>query len=140
MSRKKLQFKILTPEREVYANDVDQVTMPTQAGEITVLPDHAALVGLMKTGEIRVTHDGEVYPFAVDAGIFEITPGSNLTILAHNSESAPEIDIERAQAAYDRAEKAMQDKSDAADVDFARFQASLDKHMNRISIANKWRK
>ncbi len=123
--------------------------MPTEAGEITILPQHAPLVGIVKVGEIRIkkTDVQEVVSLSISGGIIEIRPSdetnkteTEVVILAFQTELATEIDIMRAEEAYARALKAMEDSENLVDTDFAKFQAVLDKELNRINLAKKWRK
>lgn len=140
MAKEFIDFHIVTPERTVYSNDVLEVTVPTGGGEITVLPNHIPLVSTVVTGELRAKlSDGTTHPFAVNSGIIEVQPSSKVVILADRSELATEIDLERAEEAYKRAEEAMKASHDAADVDYARFEALMNKELNRVNIAKRWR-
>jgi len=135
MSKRTVQFSIVTTERTVYENAVHSITLPTGGGEITVLPNHIPLVSTIGTGAITVkTEDGEQL-FAVSGGVLEVRRDNSVVVLAGNTEPAEEIDIERAQAAYDRAKAYLEEKRDMADVDYARMQALLEKNLNRITIA-----
>lgn len=132
-----MRFSIITTERIVYQKDVTQVTLPTQAGEITVLADHIPLVSVMKTGAVRVVEpNGDKHTLAVSGGLLEVRKNGEVLVLAKRSEHADDIDLERAQAAYDRAKQYLEEKRGQADADYARFQAMLDKNLNRINVAN----
>jgi F-type H+-transporting ATPase subunit epsilon len=144
-----IALKIVTPERVVYESDVTEITMPTESGEIAVMPNHQPLVTLLVTGEIRLRKpdQAEVVPFAVSSGIVEVRESfmdqgvrTEVIILAFRSELASEIDIARAEEAHARALKMVQEKEFESDVDFAKFQAMIDKELNRIEIYRKWRK
>lgn len=144
-----IRFKIITPEKLVYENEITEVTIPTTSGEITVLPNHTPLVTLAKTGEIRIRreNDKEITSLSIASGVVEIREssiqnGSNteIIILASRSELASEIDIDRAKIAYEKALKLTEEKRHVSDVDFARFESLLDKESNRIKIYSKWNK
>ena len=135
----RINFRIVTPERVVYTNDIDQVTIPTQSGEVTVLPNHIPLVSLLKAGEMMLKRDGDEQLFAVSTGFVEVRPHSEVVILADTAERADEIDLERATEARERAQKALLEKRDMDDVQFAKFQAILDKEVVRIKVRNKHR-
>jgi F-type H+-transporting ATPase subunit epsilon len=140
MAKKMINFHIVTPERTVYSSEVLEVVVPTGGGEITILPDHIPLVSTVVTGELRAKlSDGTVHPFAVSSGIVEVQPSSKVVILADRSELATEIDLERAEEAYKRAQEAMKIRHDKADVDYARFEALMQKELNRVNIAKRWR-
>lgn len=134
----KLHVRILTTEKTVYDDRVDEIIVPTKAGMIGVYATHAPLVTIMKTGEMIVRKDGQDIPFAVSGGILEVRPGSQAIILADDTEHAHEISIEEAEKAYARAEAAMKEKEHELDVDFAAFEVTLAKELNRLKIARKW--
>lgn len=62
-----ISLKILTPEKIVYEDDVLEVVLPTVSGEIGIMPDHAPLVSIIKTGEVRITKErgGDVIPLSI---------------------------------------------------------------------------
>ncbi|KKW42492.1 MAG: F0F1 ATP synthase subunit epsilon [Candidatus Magasanikbacteria bacterium GW2011_GWA2_56_11] len=136
----KLQFKLVTPDGIVYDDAIDQVSIPTAAGEITVLPRHIPLVSIISAGELRLKKDGAEIPLVVSGGVLEIRPGSQLYVLADTAERAEHIDMERAEAARARAEELMKQKEQMADVDFARLQAKMEKELARLRVGRKYRK
>jgi len=135
-----ITFKIVTPEGVIYDDSIDKVTIPTKAGAITVYPDHAALVSVLRPGELNIHKDGNVVNLAVASGFFEVRPNSEVYIMADTAERAEEIDLERAEQARQRAEELMKQKLGAEDVDFARIQAMIDREMARISVGKKYKK
>lgn len=141
MSNKKLQLKIITPDSVIYESDeVSYVNLMTSAGELTILPDHIPLITTIKTGQIKVGKEGDVFGLAVSTGILEVQKNSNVVILAERSEMAHLIDLSRAEEAYKRAEEIKKRIKDGEDVDDAKLTASIDKELNRIKVGNKWRK
>lgn len=84
MPKGELQLKIVSLKEVVYNDYVDFVTLPTKAGEITVLPNHAPLISHLAKGTIRVRRggfEGQQKPFEIDGGFMEVTPDSRLTVL-----------------------------------------------------------
>lgn len=143
-----ISLKILTPEKTIYEDEVLKVSVNTESGEIGILPDHMPLVSLIKAGEIRIEKDKNlpVIPFSIDTGVLEVRPSnkdknqkSEVIILASRSEIANEIDIKRAEDAYERAKIAMEETENISDIDFARFQAMMEKEFNRIKVAKKYK-
>ena len=67
---KQLKLKIITPERLILEEMVDQVSIPTTLGEITVLPDHIPLITGLLSGDIVAVVSGEHVPMAVVGGVF----------------------------------------------------------------------
>ncbi len=141
MSNKKLQLKIITPDSVIYEDDeISYVNIMTGNGEITVLPDHIPLVTNIKTGQIKVGKDGEVFALAVSIGILEVQRDSKVVILAERSEMAHLIDLNRAEEAYKRAEDLRERIKDEEEVDDAKVKALIDKELNRIKVGSKWKK
>ena len=87
---KQLKLKIITPETTILEEMVDQVTLPTTEGEITVLPMHIALVSALKSGDIVAKKDGEVIPIAVVGGFIEIK-NDEVAVLADFAEHVSHI-------------------------------------------------
>lgn len=135
-----INFTIATPASVMYSDDVDQVTIPTRAGEITVLPHHAPLVSVVQPGELRIVKEGTVFPRYVAGGTLEIRPDNTMVLLAEVSERAEDIDVEAAEGAYQRAKEAMERDENLSDVDFAKFQAIMDRELARMNVGRKWRK
>ena len=134
-----ITFKIVTPEGVVYESDIDKVTIPTEVGQITVLPNHTPIVSVLKAGELIVHKDATVYGLAVSGGVLEIRPTGEVYIMADTAERAEHIDIERAEAARVRAEELLKQEQFMADVDFARLQAVIEKELARLDVARKYR-
>jgi F-type H+-transporting ATPase subunit epsilon len=134
-----LKIKIVTPEKVVYENEVFQVSIPTMSGEITVLKNHIPLVSVMKAGELRIKDkSGEVH-LAVSGGFVEVRGNNEIVLLSDYAERAEEIDVQRAEEARKRAEEQMKQAKNIENVDFAKLQALIDRNMNRIRIARKYR-
>ncbi|MFA5359083.1 MAG: F0F1 ATP synthase subunit epsilon [Patescibacteria group bacterium] len=132
---KKIKFEITTPERKVYSQEVDQVTIPTVQGEITVLPGHIPLVSAVLPGELRTVKDGEEAIFAIAGGFIEVLP-DKVTILADSAEYAEEIDEKRAEEAKARAEKLLSEKRFDSE-EFAALSAQIERELVRIKVAKK---
>jgi len=133
MAEEKLQrLEIVTPERKVYSEDVRMVVLPGSEGEFGVLPDHAPLVSALKIGIIRVHHEGKVTKIAVSGGFVEVRD-SKVTVLANAAELEDQIDVQRAQAAKERAEQRL--ASPGPDTDVVRAKAALQRALNRLKAA-----
>lgn len=135
-----LNFKIVKPEGLVYSDtEVEKVSIPTKEGYITVLPHHIPLITILDTGELTIFKKDHEVPIAVSGGVAEVRKDGTVYILADSAERAEEIDVTRAEAAHKRAEELLSQEEKAADVDFARIQASLEKELNRLRIAKKYK-
>lgn len=135
-----IHFKIATPEKVIYENDVFKISIPTTTGEITILPHHIPLVSIVQAGELKITDESGEQIIAVSSGFVEIKANNEVVILADNAERAELIDIERAEAARKRAEEEMQKVKSQEGVDYAKLQAIIDREMNRVRIGKKYRK
>src|SRR3989338_4930600 len=148
---KKLKLKIVTPERLILEEMVDQVTLPTTEGEITILPDHIPLVVGLSSGDVVAVINGEQMPMAVVGGFIEIKnlvvgvpSGSSTTItevavLADFAEHISEISDEKIAQAKTRAEELKKQLENKELVDFEHFEAELERSLTRVKIADKWR-
>lgn len=137
----KIKFAIITTERLVYEKEIKQVTVPTKTGTITILPRHIPLVSTLSTGAIKVKDlENNEHLFSVHNGIVEVNQDSEVTILAGKTEPVDEIDLKRAEEAYERAKKYLEEKNNESDVDYARLQATLEKNLNRINLVRAYRK
>lgn len=133
---KTIKFKIVTPEKTVYEDEIDQVTLPTKEGEITVLPNHIPLISVLVSGELVAKKGGEEIAMAVSGGMVEVRK-NEITILADTAERAEEIDITRAEEARQRAEKLKEERIQTDEAQYATAAAILEKNLARIKVARK---
>jgi len=73
-----IKFKIATPEKVVYENEIEQVSVPTMDGEITILPNHIPLVSVLKAGELRIKDKNGEQIMAVSGGFLEMRGNNEL--------------------------------------------------------------
>ena len=134
MLPEKIQLDIVTPERAVLSEAVDELILPGTEGYLGVRPGHAPLLTTLKVGEILIRKGNEQNHLAVSWGFVEVLP-DRVSILAETAERAEEIDLDRAVRAKERAENRL--KSPDPDVDFRRAQVALEKALIRIQVASK---
>lgn len=135
-----MQFQIITPERVVSSEDVEQVSVPTIDGEITVLKNHIPLITVLKPGELKYSKNGEEFSIAVSGGFCEIRENGEVVVLADTAEHAHEIDLLRAEEARERAAKLMSESRHQEHVDFEAIESQIEKELARINVGNKYRK
>ena len=123
--------RIITPERVFYEGSAEMIEFNTVEGEIGVYKNHIPLTTVIAPGIVVITEGEEKRKAAVHAGFAEIL-GDKVTILAEVAEWPDEIDVDRAIAARDRAEKRLAEKAD--NVDIARAEIALRKSLVRIGI------
>ncbi|MFA6325118.1 MAG: ATP synthase F1 subunit epsilon [Candidatus Paceibacterota bacterium] len=140
---KQLKLKIITPERLVLEEMVEQVSLPTTLGEITVLPDHIPLITGLASGDIVALVGGEYVPMAVVGGFVEIKQDHEgntvVAILADFAEHIGEISEEAIEKAKIRAEDIRKQMENKEIVDYEHFATELERSLTRVKIADKWR-
>lgn len=106
-----IEVEIVTPRRQLFAGEVEMITLPGADGQMGVLRNHAPLLTILNIGEI-VLHlpDGRQDYIAVSGGVVEVRP-NKVIVLAQSAERADEIDIDRAQAALQRAQESIRNRS-----------------------------
>lgn len=143
MTAKQLKLKIVTPERLILEEMVDQVSLPTTLGEITVLPDHIPLITALTSGDVVAYNLGEPVPMAVVGGFLEVKKNeegmTEVAVLADFAEHVSELTEDKIEAAKARAEELKQMKEGKEVVDFEHFEAELERSLTRVKIADKWR-
>ena len=138
MSKKQLQLKIIKPEKIVLDEAVDSVSLPTTEGEITILPDHIALISTLASGDIVARVNGEDVPMAVSGGFIEVS-NNQVKILADFAEHVSDLSDDTVAKARARAEELKHMKDDASVVDFEHYEAELERSLTRVKIADKWK-
>ncbi len=133
----KINFKIATPEKVVFKDEVDSITLPTTTGEITVLPSHLPLISVLKSGEIVVKKGEEEIVMSVSGGFIEVLT-SKVVVLADSAERSEEIDLTRAEEAMKRASE-LREKKSVDSREFASLSAQIEKEMARIRVGRKFR-
>mgnify|MGYP001589627411 FL=1 len=140
---KQLKLKIITPERLVLEEMVDQVSLPTTLGEITILPDHIPLITGLTSGDIVALVGGEYVPMAVVGGFIETKKNeqgiTEVAILADFAEHMGELTGEKIEQAKAKAEELKKQAENKEIVDFEHFEAELERSLTRVKIADKWR-
>jgi F-type H+-transporting ATPase subunit epsilon len=126
------ELEIVTPDKLLVRERVEQVQIPGKTGELGVLPGHAPLITTLTIGEISYREGTNTHYLSVAWGFAEVLP-NKVTILADTAERAEEIDLKRAQEAKARAEEAL--KRSAADLDFDATLYALHRADVRISVA-----
>ena len=140
MLHKIIKLEVVTPNRVVLKEDVLQVTVPTKAGEITVLPEHIPLLSILKPGIIEMKNkDGEKEVIAVSGGFIDVLK-NKIVILADTAERAQEIDLEKAEEARKRAEKIKEESIHRDDVGFADMSLKIEKELARSGAGKRWRR
>jgi len=130
----KIFLEVVTPERKVLSETVDIVVAPGEEGEFGALPNHIPFLSKLKVGELRFRIGGVTRYIALMGGYAEVLP-DRVTVLAAAAEEATDIDVIRARAARERAERRLAETKDK--YEFAQVQAALQRAIARLRIAEK---
>src|SRR5262245_6805820 len=127
-----LRLDVVTPDRVLVAESVDEVVLPGSQGSFGVLPGHAPLLTDLDIGPLEYRRGGERRRLAVAGGFVEVLP-DRVTVLAETAEAPEDIDLARAEKAKERAEARL--KGTETETDFERAQKALRKAMLREAVA-----
>lgn len=127
---------ITTAERTVLADEqITRITAPTTSGEITILPNHAALMSVLSIGEIILEkNDSTLMPLFVNGGILQVN-ANHVEILATIAEHAEELDEAKIEEAKRRAEKLLEERP--VDIDIAQVEAALKQELMKEKIIQR---
>jgi len=130
-----VKLEVVTPDKAIVSEEVKIVMAPGSLGEFGVLIGHTPFLTTLKTGIIRYTdaQGTERYVF-VNGGFAEALP-DKVTVLAESSERRKDVDLDRAKAAMERAEKRLEEVRTKADIDTGRAKAALERAVVRINLA-----
>jgi F-type H+-transporting ATPase subunit epsilon len=126
-----IRLELVTPERLLLSEDVDEVIAPGYEGEFGVLPEHTQYLSILNIGVLRYRKGGEMHKVALGGGFAEVTP-ERVVVMAETAERAEEIDLERARRAWERAESALKTLS-MDDESYGKATAALQRAMVRMS-------
>ncbi|HEY4693451.1 MAG TPA: ATP synthase F1 subunit epsilon [Bellilinea sp.] len=130
--------EIVSQDRIVFQGDVDIVVVPGSEGVMGILPNHSPLLSTLQYGIITVRSHNQEEFFTVAGGVVEVT-GSRVTILANAAENVEEINIQRAEAARQRAEGMLKEAVAGKEEDQAALQMALKRSNLRIAAVQRFR-
>jgi len=132
----KLTLEIVTPERLLVSQQVDEVQLPGAEGYFGVLPGHTPLLATLQVGELWYRVGQEKHYLAVAFGFAEVLP-DRVTVLAQLAERPEDIDVPRAEAARKRAEERI--AKPQSDIDYERARVAMMKSLIRLQVAARAR-
>ena len=131
-----VRLQIVSADRALVNETVDEVEVPGAEGYFGVLPGHTALLAVLQVGELWYRQGQEKHYVSVAFGFAEVQP-DRVTILAQIAEKADEIDPARAGAAKKRAEERL--AKSTVDMDAERARIALLKSLIRLQVATRAR-
>lgn len=130
---KTIRLEVVTPEKSVVSEDAQIVMAPGVLGQFGVLVNHTPFMTALQTGAIKYKDESGRERFVFVSGGFAEALPDRVTVLVESAERRKDIDLQRAKAAVERAEKRLQ--SGGKDVDYVRAKAALLRAISRIRLA-----
>ncbi|MFZ5625977.1 MAG: F0F1 ATP synthase subunit epsilon [Bacillota bacterium] len=134
MAENTIKLEVVTPDRKVVSEEVEMVVAPAAEGYLGILANHAPLITSLQIGILKYTAGGQEQKLAISGGFLEVKD-NRAVVLAEAAERPEEIDVQRALAAKERAERRLAERS--ADIDMVRAEVALKRALNRLKVAGK---
>jgi F-type H+-transporting ATPase subunit epsilon len=132
-----LHLDIVTPEKCIFSDIVENVYLPGADGEMGILSLHAGLVTALQAGVLRYLHKGLEVSLAIGSGFAEVTH-EKVIVLTDMALGEDEIDIARAEAGIKRAQEALATVDHTIDIEEAtRLQANIAKASAALKIKRR---
>ncbi len=131
-----LALEIVTPDRAIVHENVDEVEVPSTDGYFGVLPGHTPMLALLAVGQFWYRKAAEKVYLSIGTGVVEVMP-ERVIVLARTAEKPEEIDVDRAKAALQRGEQRL--TSRARDIDLDRARLAVLRAMTRLNVATRAR-
>jgi len=128
-----IKLEVVTPERLLVSEDVDEIIAPGYEGEFGVLPEHTQYLAILAIGILRYRKGNEIRKIAVGGGFAEVMP-DRVVVMADVAEKAEEIDVERARRAHARAEELLRSLS-LDDATYEKAHSALQRAIVRMAAA-----
>lgn len=132
-----LHLEIITPEKIVFKDEIEEAIVPTVNGEVAILPHHIGFLTQIVPGELVIKKNNKLKSIAITEGFLEVS-SNHISILANYAIPAESINIAKAEEAKKRAEVIMKEKT--TDRDFRIVEAELRKAILELRVAFKYRK
>ncbi|MDP2633069.1 MAG: ATP synthase F1 subunit epsilon [Candidatus Curtissbacteria bacterium] len=134
-----LHLQIITPEKTVFDDEVDQVTLPTSTGQITVLPHHVGLVTEVEPGELTFKKHQKETLMAAGFGFAQVG-NDNVKVLVDLAAPEEEIEERKIEEAKKKAEEAIKMKHTLSEEEYATAAANLQKALIQLKIKRRHRR
>jgi F-type H+-transporting ATPase subunit epsilon len=134
----KITLEIVTPDRALVSEEVDEVQLPGSEGYFGVLPGHTPLLATLQVGELWYRIGQEKHFLMIAFGFVEVVP-DRVTVLAQVAERPQDIDVTRAERAKQRAEERIAKGPAQPDMDFERARIAMTKSLIRLQVATRTR-
>src|SRR5215203_210745 len=130
-----IKLEIVTPEKKVFDETVDSVTVPTATGEVGILPNHAPLIAALRSGILAYSNRGTSEKMVVSGGFVEVS-ANRVSVLTDVAERADEIDVEAARAELGDAQKLLGGAFSGSEEEFAAENERLERAQARLALSS----
>lgn len=127
-------LEVVTPDKTVVKEEVDMAVCPGAEGEFGILPHHVSLLSALKTGPLHYNANGRTETLFISGGFVDVN-NNICSVLAESAERAEDIDVARARAAKERAERRLAQKE--ANIDEIRAESALRRAIMRLQVSQK---
>lgn len=131
-----LHLKIVTPEKLIFDEEVSQVNVSTEQGQIGILPNHANLMAKLEPGELVIKKSGKQDSLAIGDGFLQVVDNV-LTVMTDLATYAADIDERAIEEAKKRAEQAL--TQTLSDQEYAETLANLEKSLAQLRVKRRHR-
>lgn len=132
----KIDLQVVTPEKIAFEGEIDQISLPTKHGQITILPKHISLVSTIKHGALVIKHGKEEILMAVYGGFVEVRK-NQVRVMTDIADRVEDIDEEKVRQARDEAKKRLKEKDQMNDIAFGDATALLEKSLARLKVVRR---
>ncbi len=134
-----LHLQIITPEKIVFDDEVDQVALPTEGGQITILPHHVGLVTTIEPGELIFKKHQKLSHLAAGFGFAQVGKDS-VKVLVDLAAPEEEIQEKAVEEAKKQAEEALKQKQMLSEEEYATAAANLQKALTQLKVKRRHRR
>jgi F-type H+-transporting ATPase subunit epsilon len=132
-----MKLQIITPEKVLYDDEIDELIVPTVNGEIAILPHHADLLTQLAPGEMTIKHSGKLQHMAVTGGFLEIG-NETISLLAEFAVRSEEINAKAALEAQERAERKLKEAGETmSEREIADVRSEMLRAITSLKVAQK---
>lgn len=137
-----IKLRVVTPDKIIVDEIVDNISIPTTSGMITVLNKHVPLVSTITSGEMTVRKGGTGIDYAIFKGVVNVRPHikgvTEVVVLLESSERVDELEESIAQEALTRAQKMVLEEEE--DLEFGLTESIIERELNHVRIAKKYKR
>lgn len=132
-----MHLEIITPEKVVFSEEIEELIVPTVNGEIAILPHHVNLLTQLEPGEMTIKQKGKLHHLAVTGGFLQIA-NDKISLLSDYAVRSEEIDAKKALEARERAEKKMKEEREhMTEREFATVQADFRRAIAELKVVRR---